>query len=997
LSVTLVRETFVRTPLTVTIPNDGVAKVTTPTNPDEWDVLKYELEHFVCEGEYERGLQRVLSSFASNLGRSTQPAAWVSGFFGCGKSHFVRVLEYLWRDVSMPDGASTRSLVTLPPDIDELLRELTTAGKREGGLWSAAGTLSSGAAGFVRAAVLGVIFKRAGLPGRIPHAQFILYLHAEGLYDAVRDALKSADRDLGREVRNMHVSTPLAEAILRVKPDFASDTNEVKQQLRAQFRKDDDVNDEDMVDLLDQVLRLQSSDPEKLPCTLIVLDEVQQYVGGDPERCLHLQEAVEACSSRFGSSVLFVGTGQSALVGVTALSKLRDRFTVGVELNDTDVEKVIGKDFIFDQQESSMLQSGVLLPEVDANIRELRDGTEEGELRARMCALLFLVDQLPSDLRLKPTVETLADLLVTDLPAGSAALREKMPALLEGLVEQGKVMQVDEEYRLQTREGAEWEQAYRTAAARLRSDEAALAAARTTAFRTAVAEAVKGLTLRHGESKEPRKVEIHYAEDAPDAGLNAIAVWVRDEWSATEKAVRTDAQQAGVDSPTLLVHLPRVNADALREHLAGLTAANEVLETKGMPSSPEGQVARSSVETRRDTHTRRVETLVRDVLAEATVYQGGGNVVNAAQPVCRELLQFIGMAGKKGTEIRAHFGGGGYGWPRDAIDGALCVLTANGALRVARDGTAVPVGDLDHTRISQTDFRAETVMLSTTDRLAIRKLLQDAGHSAQPGEEAVEVPRLLDSLTELAGSAGGPAPLPAKPNGNHLTDLRAKKGNELLAAVLEARDRLQENREAGEALAQKARRRLPEWNDLQRLLGHAASLPVHGEVAPQAEAILTQRSLLDDPDPVASLLAKLEQTLRQAVTEAREQHLRAGTEKLGELTDSESWTQLAERQQGEINAQCGLQPLPELSFSTRAELLFSLERMPLSQWEDATAALAERVARALTMAAKLLEPKAERVIPPHAQLTTESEVDAYLGGLRDRIMEHLDAGKPVVL
>jgi len=207
--------------------------------------------------------------------------------------------------------------------------------------------------------------------------------------------------------------------------------------------------------------------------------------------------------------VLFVGTGQSALVGVTALSKLRDRFTVGVELNDTDVEKVIGKDFIFDQQESSMLQSGVLLPEVDANIRELRDGTEEGELRARMCALLFLVDQLPSDLRLKPTVETLADLLVTDLPAGSAALREKMPALLEGLVEQGKVMQVDEEYRLQTREGAEWEQAYRTAAARLRSDEAALAAARTTAFRTAVAEAVKGLTLRHGESKEPRKVEIH--------------------------------------------------------------------------------------------------------------------------------------------------------------------------------------------------------------------------------------------------------------------------------------------------------------------------------------------------------------------------------------------------------------------------------------------------------------------------------------------------------
>ena len=145
------------------------------------------------------------------------------------------------------------------------------------------------------------------------------------------------------------------------------------------------------------------------------------------------------------------------------------------------------------------------------------------------------------------------------------------------------------------------------------------------------------------------------------------------------------------------------------------------------------------------------------------------------------------------------------------------------------------------------------------------------------------------------------------------------------------------------------------------------------------------------------MLGKLEQALRESVTQAREVHLHAGTEKLGELTESGSRKQLTEDQQRRIRQECGLQPLPELLVGTRDELLASLDGMPLSQWEDATAALAERVARALTRAARALEPKAERVIPPHAQLKTEAEVDAYLGDLSARIMDHINAGKPVVL
>src|SRR5205085_4732178 len=84
-------EVFLEDPRKRTLPNDGVAKVGRPTKKEEWDVLRYELETFVCSGEYERGLEQILASFLANVSQPTQPAVWASGFYGSGKSHLVKV------------------------------------------------------------------------------------------------------------------------------------------------------------------------------------------------------------------------------------------------------------------------------------------------------------------------------------------------------------------------------------------------------------------------------------------------------------------------------------------------------------------------------------------------------------------------------------------------------------------------------------------------------------------------------------------------------------------------------------------------------------------------------------------------------------------------------------------------------------------------------------------------------------------------------------------
>ncbi len=212
------RDVFLVDPASRPIPNGGVTKVEEPSTEQQWDVLRYELENFVCEGEYQRGLDRVLNTYLSNLDKAEQPAAWVSGFYGSGKSHFVRVLECLWRDVAFPDGATARGLARLPSDVEDLLRELTTAGKREGGLWSAAGKLAAGGGKSVRLALLAILFRSAGLPEQYAPARFVLWLKAQGYYDAVRGKVESEGREWARELNNMYVSPVLAGSLLAADP-----------------------------------------------------------------------------------------------------------------------------------------------------------------------------------------------------------------------------------------------------------------------------------------------------------------------------------------------------------------------------------------------------------------------------------------------------------------------------------------------------------------------------------------------------------------------------------------------------------------------------------------------------------------------------------------------------------------------------------------------------------------------------------------------------------
>ena len=416
------RDLYFRDPTTLELLNNGVSKVS-EIGRDEGQIktLRFELQNFVCDGEYARGMERILKAYLGGLGQTEQMAAWVSGFFGSGKSHLVKVLRYLWEDYRFADGATARSLVTLPVEITDLLTELSNRSKPLGGLRAAAGTLGAGSMDNVRLAFIQLVLRAVGLPENLAQARFILWLRSSGLEPKVEAALKQQDRQLVREVLSLKLSVPLAEALVTAEPKYASAAN-AQAAIRDQFK---DNNSPTLDDALDVVKQIFGHDGQ-LPCTLLVVDEVQQFLGGSIQRTMDLQDIAEYCCTKLNQRLLLVGTGQSALSDKTSsLQRLQARFGVKVQLSDTDVESVIRKTVLRKKPE----QESAIATCMDANQGELARHLQNTRLAATHDDDKFFVADYP----LLPTRRRFWEKVLrnTDHSGTKAQLRSQLQIVFE--------------------------------------------------------------------------------------------------------------------------------------------------------------------------------------------------------------------------------------------------------------------------------------------------------------------------------------------------------------------------------------------------------------------------------------------------------------------------------------------------------------------------------------------------------------------------------------
>ena len=836
-------QTLQRDPRNSPLANNGQARITTIDDDNARRELAGELSTFVCDGQYGQALVRIINSYLEQQGKPRQNAAWVSGFFGSGKSHLQKMLGHLWANTELSPGKRARDLVLeLPDEVKTQFRELDTLAARSGKpLMAASGAMPSGAKDAVRKTVLAILLKAVGMPEKVPQARFCFWLREKGYLDAVRSAVEAEGSRWLDELDELYVSPLIAGAVLAQDPDYAAGNREARDVIRQQYpNSDSDITTAEFVQLARKAL---APDGGELPHTMLVLDEVQQYIGDSNDRATDFVEVAEALQTELDSRVMLVASGQSALSSETPqLQKLKDRFRVAVELSDNDVERVIRKvilqkradaqaavqqvleanagevskqlegslikersedrqvavadyplmptrrrfweecfrsvdvagtnsqlrsqlriifdavkdiaeedlgrvitgDVLFRAMGPDLVNSGVLLNELNNRIAGLDDGSEEGKLKQSLCGLSFLINRLPreqgADKGIRATSRTLADLMVPDLRKDSGPLRNQIAGLLEAMAEDGTLMKVGdqpglEEYRLQTTEGAQWQRLFEEKRQAVRNDTAEITNEREKRLSTELQKEVKAVRLLQGQAKIQRSI-VHWPNPEPPTPSNEqVVVWIRDGWGCSDKEVRDAAREAGADDPVLHVFLPRRGAEELQSRIIDATAARRVLDHYGTPSTPEGKEARQAMQSRQSRAEDDCNELIADVIANALVLKGGGieeygiklseklqsaaseaalarlfpefhkadhgswgTAVKRAKDGSDSPLSAVGHqgsndshpvarivigaigGGKEGSAIRADLRVAPYGWPQDAMDAVLLALLRDGTL-----------------------------------------------------------------------------------------------------------------------------------------------------------------------------------------------------------------------------------------------------------------------------------------------------------------------------
>jgi hypothetical protein len=1118
------------------------------------EALEEELRLFVCDGQYGKSLDLILSRYLANLQSSKQGAVWVSGFYGSGKSHLLKMLGHLWVDTELKPEVRARQLVAgLPSDVQAHLREIDAhATRQKVEKFSAMGTLPAGSGDMVFATILSVILKAKDLPEQIHLANFVLWLRENGWEAEVRKAVQDAGDNWESELNNFLMGKPIAQTLLSLDPSLAADIPSLRQLLKSRFPNQ--VQDLTAAEFISSVRRVLQDKDGKLPLGIIILDEVQAYVADNADRSQRVTDAAEIFNNKFGSSLLLVAAGQSALSASTPnLAKLKDRFIVNIQLSDTDVEAVTRKvllvkktaaeaavrklfddhsgeitgllsgtklnwvtedelncvtdypllpqqrrfwehaskavdpagtsgqlrsqlrnlldalkecseknlgalipgDMLYELMAAGMLNNGVLQNDLGNRISGLNNGTEKGRLRQRIAGLVFLINRLSSssgiDTGVRPDAKTIADLLLTDLKGDIRSFRESVKTELAALVEKGQLMKVGEDYRIQTKQGAEWNQAFVEAATAYNNSNEH-AEMRERRFKEHLSELTAKIKLIHGACKERRDLFMHYGTLPPDPSREGVPVWCRDEWAVPESTVRAEASQLGQESPIIHVVVPKKDADSLKTHIVHVLAAKRVIDQRGVQNTPEGREAADAMRARLTASEDQLGATVRGIMAGARVFRSGAievaglelasNIESGAReslnllyrqfseadsnrwkevidrtrhgidepfsyvnhtgdatkhPVCVEVIKLIaeaGNAGVAGGKIRKHFRAPPYGWPQDAVDAALTVLLRSGTLRGRKNGVEVQ-RDIDQNGIPQVDFIAEAVPVSTQEIVRLRTILNYGGllnPPVPPSQGPEHIEGFLTKLRELAVSEGIEPPRPEGIELGFLEGVLSLAGGQRVKAMLEKGEVIKKAVDDGKARAEGIRVALPLWSQVVDLHAVAPGLPVAAAAGLEIEAIKASRGLLTSKAKLDTLQRDLEVALRQALKSACDECSAEFSRESRRLTEDAVWAKISSADQGRLISEEGFHAPVEPSAASLAELLAALRSQSITSRRSESNGYRTKVGRLLEAATKLLEPKVQTITLGSALFRSEAEVRAWVEQAQVKLIEAVKKG-----
>ncbi len=331
---------------------NGVVKV----NQVDDAIVYQELDEYVITPEILGHLRRFFNAYTSALDKPTDKIGmWISGFFGSGKSHFIKILSYLLENIEVASNGQTRNALSFFEEkIDDalLIGDIRRCVEHSSdvvlfNIDSKADVHDAHHRDAVLEVFMKVFNERQGYCAEIPElAEMERYLTSKGKYDDFKTAFREKAGSEWSEERDA----------FRLAPDdaltaFAEVTGQSLESARKWYEDSErkyHLSIEKFANQVNDYLNTRG----KHHRIIFLVDEVGQYIGENTQQMLNLQTIAEDLGVKCGGRAWVLVTSQEdidtilgSIPGARAndFSKIQGRFSTRISLSSTNTDEVIKK------------------------------------------------------------------------------------------------------------------------------------------------------------------------------------------------------------------------------------------------------------------------------------------------------------------------------------------------------------------------------------------------------------------------------------------------------------------------------------------------------------------------------------------------------------------------------------------------------------------------------------------------------------------------------
>ena len=304
-----------------------------------------ELEEYIVTKEIKKHLSTFYSNYEKSLeGPTDKMGVWISGFFGSGKSHFLKILDYLLSDVVVKNKSAVEFF---REKIDDPMMMATIEQCSKVDTETILFNIDANAPiNKDKTAILRVFakmfYEHCGYFGSdLKVVKLERFLVRLGKYDEFKSNFQEVNGSKWDDSRDSYsfFEDDIVEVLMKT-----VEMSEVA--ARNWFNGVDSIelNITQLANDIKEYIDTRGSNSR----LVFLLDEVGQYIGADSDLMLNLQTIVESLGTICKGRVWVIVTSQEEIDSVTKIvgddfSKIQGRFSTRLSLTSSSVDEVIKK------------------------------------------------------------------------------------------------------------------------------------------------------------------------------------------------------------------------------------------------------------------------------------------------------------------------------------------------------------------------------------------------------------------------------------------------------------------------------------------------------------------------------------------------------------------------------------------------------------------------------------------------------------------------------